>query len=328
MPVRKTESRTPAGLQPDDLGEAVVSPDSKYALVSFIAAPLAAKRLNCYVLFVTDSSLAANVHTYEWSFTENGGTPVFETTDAGTYQYTPAAEGSVDIQIRLLDSGNAELGKILMTQEIGPLNAELESMIADAANQPGAGMGNPDVLREVVNDHNPYYFNPVLKTPESGTGFALLLFNTIVDGVLQTDAEKRSYQLDQVAASLNDGGQDFSSVIAPGLGVTGLRLIPLTMLLFPGKLAYAELPDTSAEKMLADQQLRQQLAALGEEDRIDLFNIVRFPKSNVVTCSKLLEALRDKLFNGVSFDDVLTKMSGTMADWLMKNYSMGPLHRN
>jgi hypothetical protein len=314
-------------MQAADLGEAVISPDSKYALISFITAPLASNREGTYVVFVTDPALAGTVQSFEWTYTENDGTPSVQTTEIGEYTYLPTAEGHLEIQVRLLDSGDNEVGKLNLGQEIGPLNAELETMISEAAANPGAGMGNPDVLREVINDHNPYYLTPVLKVPESGKGFALLLFNTLVDGVMESGQQKRRYLLDQVAAALNDNAQDFTSVIAPGLGVTKMRVVPMAMMLFPGKLTYTELPVTSAENMLADQQLRQQLAALGEEERIDLFNIVRFPKSNIVTCSKLLEAFRDKLFNGVSFDDVLTKMSGVMADWLMKNYVMGPLHR-
>jgi len=67
---------------------------------------------------------------------------------------------------------------------------------------------------------------------------------------------------------------------------------------------------------------------MSEDDRIDLFNRIRFPKSNIMLCGKLLEAFRDKFFNGVNFDDVLQKMSGTMANWISLNYNKGPLHRN
>ena len=98
-------------------------------------------------------------------------------------------------------------------------------------------------------------------------------------------------------------------------------------MLSPASIPFTELPETNAENVAADEQLRQQMAAMPEEDRIDWFNLVRFPKSNIALCAKLLEALRDKFFPGVVFEDVLKKMSGSMSDWIMLNYNKGPLHR-
>ena len=56
MSVRKTESRIPANFQATDFGEAVVAPDGRCALVSFITAPVLVDRenVNVYVLFVTE----------------------------------------------------------------------------------------------------------------------------------------------------------------------------------------------------------------------------------------------------------------------------------
>ena len=328
MSVRKTESRIPAGLQPADLGESVSSADGRCSLIAFITAPLAPDRENIYVVFVTDSTLAANVDSYEWSFTLDGGAPDVQTSDVGQIAYTPPAEGSLTIQVRLLDSTSAEQATLSITQQVAPLNAELEAMIADAADKPGAGMGNPDVLREVVNDHNPYYMNFALQTPEAGEAFSLYHFSTVVDGVTEIKPDKRNDLLDQVAASLNDGENDYVTAIAPGLGVAKIRLSLVTMLLPPANVPFSELPDSSAENAAADEQLRQQVAAMSEEDRIDLFNRVRFPKTNIFLCGKLLEALRDKFFSGVNFDDVLQKMSGAMANWITLNYQKGPMHRN
>jgi len=328
MSVRKTESRLPAGFQPADLGEAVVSPDGHSCLVSFITAPLAVNRENIYVVFVTDSGLSASVQSFEWTFTLDDGTPDVSTTDFGQIAFTPSAEGSLAVKVRLLDAGSTEQANLSLTQKVAPLNAELETLIAEAANNPGAGMGNPDVLRELVNDHNPYYMNIPLQTPEAGDGFSLYLFSTVTDGALETKQDKRNELLDQVAASINNGETDFVSAIGPGLGVSKIRMPLVPMLLPPSSLPFTELPDNSAENTAADEQLRQQVAAMSEDDRIDLFNRIRFPKSNIMLCGKLLEAFRDKFFNGVNFDDVLQKMSGTMANWISLNYNKGPLHRN
>jgi len=328
MSVRKTESRLPAGFQPVDLGEAVVSPDEHCCLVSFITAPLAIDRENIYVVFVTDPGLSGSVTSFEWTFTLNDGAPDVTTTDFGQTSFTPSSQGSLTVKVRLLDAGSTEQASLSLTQQVGPLNEELEALITEAANNPGAVMGNPEVLRELVNDHNPYYMNVPLQNPEAGDGFSQYLFSTVVDGALETKQDKRNNLLDQVAASINNAETDFASAIGPGLGVARVRMLLVPMLLPPSSLPFTELPDGNAENAAADEQLRQQIAALSEDDKIDLFNRIRFPKSNIMLCGKLLEAFRDKFFSGVNFDDVLQKMSGTMANWISLNYNKGPLHRN
>jgi hypothetical protein len=328
MAIRKTESRLPAGLKASDLGQSVDSPDGRCCLISFITAPLAATHANTYIVFVTDAGLGSAVSSFEWSFSIDGGAPDVETTDFGEIVYAPLSEGLLTLKVRLLDAGNTEQASLSLAQQVGPLNAELEALILDAAGKPGPGMGNPVVLRELVNDHNPYYMNVPLKTPESGDAFPQFLFSTVVDGALQTNQDKRSYLLEQVAASINNGESDFAAAIAPGLGVANVRMVLLGMLLPPAAVPFTELPESGAENAAADEQLRQQIAAMSEENRIDLFNKLRFPKSNILLCANLLEALRDKFFNGVSFDNVLHKMSGSMSDWIILNYNKGPLHRN
>jgi hypothetical protein len=55
---------------------------------------------------------------------------------------------------------------------------------------------------------------------------------------------------------------------------------------------------------------------------------VRFPKSNITLCGRLLEALRNRYFSGTNFNDVLTGMSGTRAHWITRHYLEGPLVRS
>jgi len=325
--VRKTESRLPAGVDATGLGESVVTADGRCALVSFITAPLATGRANTYVVFVTDAALAGAVESFEWSFAEGSDAPVVVTTPGGEASFAPTRECYLGIGVRLLDGGAAEQATLALTQQVRAPNAALEQLIANAANQPGPGCGNPDVLRELVNDHNPYYLNVTLSTPEAGDGFKRFLYSQVYDGALKRDSSARAELLAQVADSLNTGSPDFISASAPGLGVAGVRLSLAAMLLPPNGIPYTELETTTAANASGDEELRAKLAALSEDDRIDLFNRARFPKSNIVLCGRLIEALRNKLFSGVSFDDVLTKMSGTMAEWIVLNYTRGPLRR-
>jgi hypothetical protein len=327
MTVRKTESRIPTDFQPADLGEASVAADGRAALVSFVTTPLVAARENVYIVFVTDATLAASAASFEWSVTESGGAPQVETTEHGEFSYTPSATGNVVVVVRILDESKTEQAKVSLDQEVVAVNAELESLIADAQNQPGPGVSNPDVARELINDHNPYYQNVTLQKPETGDAFQRFLFSMVFDGALQRPAADRKSHLAELAAALNDGGTDFATLAARGSGVTGLRL-PLLAMTLPSMLDFTELPEANDQRALADEQLRESLAALDEDKRIDLFNLVRFPKTNIAQCARILEALRDRYFPGTNFDDVLTGMSGVRAQFILRQFTEGPVVRS
>jgi hypothetical protein len=85
--------------------------------------------------------------------------------------------------------------------------------------------------------------------------------------------------------------------------------------------------EASPQHVVADEQLRQALAALSEDNRIDLFNIARFPKSNIFSAARILAALRDRYFSGTPFADVVTGMSGTRARWIINHFRDGPITR-
>jgi len=326
MSVRKTESRIPANFQASDLGQASVAADGQSALISFVTTPLVVGRENVYVAFVTDATLAASAESFEWSFVENGAAPQVQTTEHGEVFYTPTATGSVAVTVRVLGPSDAELAKLSLDQEIVEVNAELEALIAEAQNQPGPGVANPDVARELINDHNPYYQNVAPQATEPGDAFQQFVFAIVFDGALQRTAADRKKHLADLADSLNNGGADFATLAAKGAGVAGLHL-PLLAMTLPSMLDFTELPEPIDQRALADEQLRQSLAALDEEKRIDLFNLVRFPKSNIAQSARILEALRDRYFAGTNFNDVLTGMSGVRAQFITRQFTEGPLIR-
>jgi hypothetical protein len=330
--VRKTESRIPANFQATDLGEAVVAADGRCTLVSFITSPLTVNRENIYVIFVTDAELATSAQSCEWIFTENG-VPITATTEHGEKSYSPQSTGELNITIRILDKGRSEQAKLVLTQNVVQTNPILEDIISHANNQPGPGIGNPDVTREVVNSYSSYYQDVKLQTPEQGEGFLSFVFSMVLDGAMQHTPEQRKRHADQLAQSLNNGLGEFTTLVAQGVGVCGIRLALLAMSLqpfsgVPALLDWTELPEVASKRDFADQQLREKLTALGEDKRIDLFNLARFPKSNITLCAKILEALRDRYFGGTKFDDVLTGMSGARAQRIVQHYQKGPLLRS
>jgi hypothetical protein len=334
MGVRKTESRIPANFKPDDLGQAVVAADGRCALVSFITSPLVIDRENTYVLFVTDPGLAVTAQSFEWTFTENKGLPNQQTTQHGEITYQPQEIGVLNVTVRIFSSTNIEQSNLAISQEIVFPNIELEALIAEASNEPGPGASNPDVLRELINEYSDYYQSIVLQTPEEGDGFRRFLFSMILDGTLTRTPAKRREHLDQLCESLNNQFSDFTILATEGVGICGIRLTLLAMILpidsgNPASIfTWMELPEASVKRVFAEEQLRQKLAMLDENMRIDLLNIARFPKSNITECGRIIEALRNRYFNGTTFNDVLTGLSGIRANWITRHYLEGPLLRS
>ncbi len=327
MPVRKTESRMPLNLQASDLGQAVVAADGRWALISFISSPLVINRENVYVVFITDTGLAAATSSFEWTFAESAGAPSVATSAFGETAHTPTNLGALSISVRVLDGANAEQAKLSMNQDVVPTSAELETLISDAVGQPGPSVGSPEVLRELINEHNLYYQNVVPQTAEPGDAFKRFVFSMVYDGASQRRAAERKQDLDQLALSLNEATVDFATLSSKGTGVCGIRPLLLSMTV-PNMLDWTFLPEDANKRSMAVDQLLQALAVLEENKRLDLYNILRFPKSNITFCGRILETLKSKYFNTANFEDVLTGMSGVRAQWIVGQYQQGPITRN
>ncbi|MDB6103050.1 MAG: hypothetical protein JWO52_3049 [Gammaproteobacteria bacterium] len=302
--------------------------DGRCALVSFITSPVVVNRENTYVVFVTDAGLAAQAESFEWSFSENGGTASTQSTQVGVAVYSPQGTGSLSVTVRILDAANAEQATLSLTQSIVPLQPDLEAFIAAATDQPGPGASDPDVSRELVNDYNPHYQAVSLPTPETGDAFQQFVFSLLFEGASRHTPQERGQSIEDLAQALDSAAtDDFVNRTAEGVGVCNIRLPLLAMMPSTGAplLPWTELPQPAAQNEFADQQLRQSLAALDESTLIDCFNLARFPKSNITRCAHIIAALRDHYFPGTNFTDVLTGMSGTRAFWIAMHFRQGPL---
>lgn len=326
MPARKTESRFPLSLQGADLGQAVAAADGKCTLVSFVTAPLIVKRENRFVLFTTDASLASQAASFEWTVTEGAAAPSISTSGFGELAYTPQAVGDLTVTVRILDSGGTEQASLTLTSQVTSPSAELETLIQNAVNETGPSIGSADVLRELINEHNLYYQNVTLPTPEAGDAFQRLVFSLVYDGAARRKPEQRQQHMDELALALNEGTADFATLCSQGAGVCGLRPVLLAMVA-PGMLPWTFLPQDDNQRALALEQLLQAGAALSEDKRIDLFNLVRFPKANITFCGNAVDTLRTQYFSGTTFDTVLTGTSGVRAQWLIDQFQRGPITR-
>jgi hypothetical protein len=333
MAVRKTERRVPAGFQAADLGQAVVAGDGRCALISFATGPVVAVRENTYVLLVTDAALAANAHHFEWTFTENGNVARVVSTETSEARHRPSILGSLSVAVRVLDAGNSEQAGLSLEQEVVLPSAEIEALIAEAQNQPGPGAADPEVLRELINEHARYYQQVTLATPEAGDAFVRFVFSMAVAGAARQSAVERRQHVEELADALDGQAEQFVRLAAQGVGPCNVRLALLAMALPAAVgsstpfLPWRELPEPASPRAFADEELRKSLAALSEDARVDLFNLVRFPKSNFTACGRIVEALRNRYFGTTKFEDVLTGLSGTRAHWISRHYSQGPLQR-
>jgi hypothetical protein len=277
--------------------------------------------------------LASAAASYEWSFALDGGTPEVRTTTHGETSHSPTASGSLQASVRILDASNQEQATLQLAQDVVPTSATLETMIEAARNEQGPTVVNPEVARELINEHNLYYQNPTLSAPEAGEGFKTFLFTMVHDGALERAPADRARRMDDLAASLNGGADDFATHATGGFGVCAIRLGLLAMT-SPSSggatpaLPWTEVAETGPTHATEEAALRQSLAALDVDTRVDLFNRARFPKSNIRQCGRILEALRDRYFTGKTFDEVLTGLDGTRAHWIIRHYRDGPLHRN
>ncbi len=327
MSIRKTESRLPLGLQAIDLGEAEPSADGKFSLISFFTSPLTPFLNNTYVVFVHDATLISTVNSFVWHIAEDGSEPLTVTTTVGEVNYLTRNSGNITISVQLRDNTNAVLGRVLMFQRIEQLNPTTEEEIRVATEKEGAGAANPAIVRELVNGHSAYYKNIQPQTPEGDDAFQRFVSGIVFRGLLKNTPEKRTEIFNRLADSIEQNPESFAVNAASGVGVTDLRLA-LTAMVYPAGsplLPWTELPEQSDQNAFADEELRQQFKSISDENKRDLLNLARFPKTNIALCAKVIEALRNKYFSGAGFNDVMTGMNGTRGHWILKHYLKGPL---
>jgi hypothetical protein len=324
MPVRKTESRIPDTFQAADLGQAITA--SGCTMISFVTSPLVLDRPNQYVIIITDTGIAASAASYEWTVTESGVAPATSTSTVGELDLEPSHTGSLKVVVRILNGSGTELAALTLDQTVVPPSEELEDLIAESNEEAGPGMADPDALRELINQYNAYYQSVTLQASEPIGGFKRLVFNMCFDGVIKRNVDERKRHVGQLAVAVNSGNTDFATLSTQGIGVCNVRLLLLAMTL-PGMIPWTLMPTDPNERALRLSDLHQDLAGLDENKRIDLFNIARFPKSNIKVCARMLENLRNQYFSTASFDDVLTGMSGARAQWIIAQYRQGPITR-
>lgn len=299
MPVRKTESIIPVlpGYTIDDLGQhAASAANAKIQIISYLTSPLGINILQNYVVFVEDTAVQPNVASYEWVFNNNGTITTIATTK-GVASYTPTIIGNLSVTVNLKSSANATLNTVALLQQVTALNLELEQLIDQEGSRiPSAG--NPVLTREVINSLRIYADSAA--SPATDTEENRLILSLIYSTISASTSAARNSLVENTAAAIETNRSTFFSTAKNGIGITKLRphlacmyilndtanpLIPITELPAGAKPAQIKTTDTT---------ISTAFNALTEAIMIDVFNLLRFPKSNIKVCKLVLDKLQKK----------------------------------
>jgi len=304
MATRATERRIPAGYDVRDFGES--SGDASAALISFHASPVVTGRRQTYVVFVLDAAMQANVESYRWQV----GTDSAQSTN-GVFEYVPAEEGDIQLTIDLLDAGNTALKSLSLSQEVVALNPELESMMQQAEDVTPV-VADPETSRELVNDVRGYIDELAPRSADANSSLNRLIFALAYAEALHVPPPERATQSERLAAALQEGASaSFAAQAERGIGLCQIR--PQILGMYVGTTATGsdrlipprELPRDESARRAARNELRTALEQLDPSLQADLFNLLRFPKSNLRMTVLLVEALRAQYFAGEALSAIL-----------------------
>jgi hypothetical protein len=328
MPVRKTESRLPDSFTAADLGQFAATAGNKIALVSFFSSPCALRQTQVYVVFVVDTAVAGTVGKYDWTFT-NGGTPTQLTTDAGIAQFTPQNLGALTVTVELNGSGGGVLQTLNLSQQVIALNNDLEVLIdQQESNAPDAA--HPDTSREIVNDVRGYI--DVMLPGAANELYNKALSSLAYARCMKPEPFRRHLELERIANVINTGNhKDFLSETKTGFGICKTRPQMLAMFLKRQGSAQPyinliELPDAKSKRPAAEKDIAKAFndPAVTEEHKIDLFNLLRFPKSHLTMVKLVIDELRGKYFpSATTVPDVLKEKA--KAGSLLTQFEIGPI---
>lgn len=326
MAVRKTEQRLPNGFSPADFGQHVASADGKKILISYNSSPIVRDRIQQYIVFVTDPAIAAQVTGYEWTVPE-AGIPVQKTTTVGSFAYKPDTEGNIKVKVEL-KNGAAVIDTLQLDQLITGLNSALEVIYAQTEKAAPLA-SDPLASREVINDLRIYMDQLAPRTADPKASLNHFLFVVAYIEVMGQMAEQRNPALEKIATAFDAGNTTmFADEGIAGIGVCRIRPHVLGMYLpktAGGNDFYItaqEYPAVEADRAAFERTLIDEVKKLTRDQLIDLFNLLRFPKSNLKMTLQLLEGLRKQYFGADSTEVIIANK--TKAQSFLDQFKQGP----
>ncbi|SFF10751.1 hypothetical protein [Nitrosomonas sp. Nm166] len=321
MPTRKTEQRLPTNATAAVFGQA--EGDATAVLISYHSSPVVKNRTQTYVVFVLDATMQTNAESYRWQI---GSETV--TTPQGVLEYAHTTEGDAQISVEIRDGASTVLKTLSLTQSVIPLNAELEAMV-NTADEVTPTAADPETSRELVNDVRVYIDELAPRSLDGESSLNKLLFAVAYAEAMLVPPTDRAAQTERLAAALEEGtGASFAEQAKNGIGLCQVRPAILAMYrsATPGGsdwlITRREFPHDTEARGTIQTELDTALAELDETRRIDLFNLLRFPKSNLNMTMQLLEAFRNQYYPGQSLPSILADEA--KAKTLISQYKEGP----
>ncbi len=332
MSIRKTESRIPGGFtkaNAEKLGEASDpgGPNQEFIIVAYWSSPIQAgielPFWNRYVAFVDGMKVTGNI-TYEWTikFKKNNGDLVLQASAGSPIIEVDAKNFSdpnivlqatrVEVSLKIPSISNTA---VTFIQNIQGLAQNLEDYLTDVLTNPipSAHAGKPSISREVANRIKPYLlqadsaFGKELSIPANLTGAVAYL------NILLQDHKKSKWKLpstllgdERLAKSINNNSTyEFFESAPPSFGVCPMS--PHILSMFLPTAANPDINNIDATGPLyntyttyrildgstvTEKQVFDAFAVLTADQRADIYNQLRFPKSNIRLCAFLLNQLK------------------------------------
>ncbi|MDF1546369.1 MAG: hypothetical protein P1P88_01015, partial [Bacteroidales bacterium] len=332
MAVRLTERRIPLDFLPSDLGEVGTlkkvcetekenydfdNPDCY--LISYLESPITVESKNTYVVFVLSESLRVKTTQYRWIIDRS--LDIFReteemVTDEGVFNFCPSSEELTNkIKLVLEDQNGEMLRELEIVQELANKYEPLEKLLLkNELFEDGlvktyniACGGHPDTSREIFHDTIPYINATIQKMKDAYDNFTpplsydfvprLFFISLVYSRMLKINKEEREEEIEKIINEINE--ESYDDWEKP-VGITQISPVKIAMLLKnPITLEETYLPwgELSLDKGSHDDDFDTQIELfknLNDDTKIDIVNILRFPKSNVSCCFKLLNKLKNR----------------------------------
>ncbi|MEO1517702.1 MAG: hypothetical protein AAFV95_21950 [Bacteroidota bacterium] len=353
MPVTNTESRLPQGYKASDLGQATVSPSGYFALVSYLTSPILVNRINHYVLFVLDEDIRPDIDRYHWMVYGHNGyayLPIHqEVTTEGVFQYKPTAKQKIKVVVHPVDTQGTSYRPLELEHSVCVLSPLFGNLIAPLSQnyrtgrfgKPAIEIGNFEATNETANELYQYILDS-LAEPINGQAneipFELLtcimyremLFSP--KSFASYKSESRNAELDRHRAGLNgtwSWGDWRGSAEGNSLGVSQTQPQTLaSMLINPSTgTTYTPFLQSTKAQNNGSQISANRLTnykALPLEDRIDLYNLLRFPKTCVRMANTVLLYLKNRSHRVPSHNAATLLGDQKALQVIATEYNIGP----
>ncbi len=323
MSIRRTDTKIPDNFLASDLGQAISNAASTMHLIACLTSPLTIDAFQDYVVFITDAVAERNL-SFEWGINLNGVLNSTNTND-NWHRLLIDAIGNIDIEVKIKDEDDSLLETLSLSQTIGPNNPELVEMLSqEDQNIPVAA--HPETSKEIVGNYQSYIG---VVEPSDGLGAQAMrkfIAATTYAHLLQNTQALRTTQIDQYTSSLNDDRPLFSIEAFTGVGVSKLRPHILAMVVNKGAspyLEWREFPEETLQLNKAENNLIEEFKALDITDQIDIFNLLRFAKSNIKMCGLFYDELKRRFLSDESYEVIITDESKALR--LINHWEKGPM---